>query len=250
MLATCHAAGGQHRVDVAGVGSFHFDALVATVTAHARASVPRAAIQEAYDRSVLPIVLQARGTEVLHASAVQLGGVVAFCGVSGIGKSTLAFALSRRGHPLWADDALAVGLRGASAVAFPLPFEMRLRPHAAEFFGLERPTADTGAGSVPGSPDRSAAPLAAVCVLSRREADLGDDHGVRIERLRAPAIPALLAQAYCFSLEDPDLKRRLVERYMTLAARVPVFALQFRPRFELLPRILDQVERLVARGSA
>ena len=249
MLATCHTTGGQYRVDVAGVGSFHFDALAATVTAHPRGSIPWNVIQEAYDRSVLPIVLQARETEVLHASAVRLRGVVAFCGVSGTGKSTLAFALSRRGHPLWADDAVAVGFRDSSVVAFPLPFELHLRPRAAQFFGPVRPTA--GAGSLAGPADRSAAPLAAVCVLSRCEEDLDDDHGVRIEQLRASeAIPALLAQAYCFSLEDLDRKRRMVERYMLLAARVPVFALRFRPRFELLPRVLDQVERLFARGPA
>lgn len=244
-LASCHAVGGQRRVDVAGVGCFHFDGLAETVTAYPRTSVPSAVIRETYDRSVLPIVLQARGTEVLHASAVRAGRIVAFCGASGIGKSTLAFALSRRGHQLWADDALAIGLRGPSAVAFPLPFEMRLRLSAATFFGLERPTAAAISVSVPRDPgDQSAVPLAALFVLSRREEEL-DDRSVRIERLRPPAaLPALLAHAYCFSLEDPDLKRRMVERYMALAARVPVFALRFRPGFELLSRVLDQVERV------
>jgi len=242
MLATCHTIDGQHRVDVAGVGSFHFDALAATVTAHPRASIPCAVIQETYDRSVLPIVLQARETEVLHASAVRLRGVVAFCGASGIGKSTLAFALSRRGHPLWADDAVAVGFPDSAAVAFPMSFEIRLRARAAAFFRVGRLPA---AASLPGPPDGSAAPLGAVCVLSRGEENAHDDRGVCLERLGpSEALPALLAHAYCFSLEDTDRKRRMVERYMLLAARVPVFALRFQPRFELLPRILDEVERL------
>jgi hypothetical protein len=250
MLASCHAVGGQHRVEMAGVGRFHFDALADTVTAHPRTGVPCALVEEAYYRSVLPIVLQARGTEVLHASAVRAGGVVAFCGASGVGKSTLAFALSRRGHQLWSDDALAIGLRGPSAVAFPLPFEMRLRPRAAAFFGLERLTAAAGSFRAPWDPgDQSAAPLAALFVLSRLEEE-PDDRRVSIERLRPPAaLPALLAQAYCFSLEDTALKRRMVEAYVALAARVPVFTLRFQPRFESLPRVLDQVERVV-RASA
>jgi hypothetical protein len=72
---------------------------------------------------------------------------------------------------------------------------------------------------------------------------------VRIERLRpSAALPALLAHAYCFSLEDPGLKRAMVQHYIELAARVPVFALRFQPRFELLPLILDEIER-IARGS-
>lgn len=249
-LASCHADGGQRRVDVAGVGSFHFDALAETVTAHPQTAIPLAVIVETYYRSVLPVVLQARGTEVLHASAVRAGGVVAFCGASGTGKSTLAFALSRRGHQLWADDALAIGLRGPSAVAFPLPCEIRLRPRAVAFFGLARQTAAAVSVAVPREPaDRNPAPLAAVLVLSRRE-EAADDRSVCIERLRpTAALPALLAHAYCFSLEDPDLKRRMVERYMALAARVPVFALRFRPGFEWISRVLDQVER-VARASA
>ena len=41
----------------------------------------------------------------------------------------------------------------------------------------------------------------------------------------------------------------MVQHYMELAARVPVFALWFRPGLELLPLILDEIEQ-VARGSA
>jgi hypothetical protein len=248
-LASCHSVDGRRRVDVVGVGSFRFGALADTVTAHPWTSVPAKVIEETYYRSVLPVVLQARGTEVLHASAVHAGGVVAICGASGTGKSTLAFALSRRGHRLWADDALAIGLRGPSPVAFPVPFEIRLRPRAVTFFGLGRQTAVAASAPGPREPaDQSEAPLAAVLVLSRYD-EKARDRSVQVERLRpTAALTALLAHAYCFSLEDPDLKRRMVERYMALAARVPVFALRFRPGFELLPGVLDQVE-WVARTS-
>jgi len=152
--------------------------------------------------------------------------------------------LSRRGHQLWADDALAIGLRGPSAVAFPLPFEMRLRLSAATFFGLERPTAAAISVSVPRDPgDQSAVPLAALFVLSRREEEL-DDRSVRIERLRPPAaLPALLAHAYCFSLEDPDPKRPMVRHYMVMEAPNPTLALRLGEASNLLSRVLDQVER-------
>lgn len=242
-LASCDVVNGQRRVDVEGVGRFHFDIRSDTVTAYACSGVPPASVEETYNRSVLPIVLQARGTEVLHASAVCAGGVLAFCGDSGAGKSTIAFALSRRGHQLCADDALAIGARGASAVAFPLPFEMRLRPRAAAFFGTEA-TAD-GVISFTTLDDRrqqSELPLAALFVLGRCEADPGP-FGACVERLRpSAAVPALLAHAYCFSLEDLDLKRAMVAHYVGLAARVPVFALRFRPGLEVLPPMLDRIE--------
>lgn len=54
---------------------------------------------------LLGVALAQRGRLVLHASTVAIDGVaVAFVGPSGRGKSTLAAALARRGHPLIADD--------------------------------------------------------------------------------------------------------------------------------------------------
>ena len=249
-LASCYTLDGQRRVDVPGVASFRFGAPPESVTAYPLASVRPEVIEDTFRRSVLPIVLQACGTEVLHASAVHAGGVVALCGVSRTGKSTIAFALSQRGHRLWADDAVAIDLSGPAVVALPLPFEMRLRPRAAAFFGVEARAA--GAASL-GRPadqaDQGPVPLAALCVLSRGEEERRGC-GVRIDRLRPPAaLPALLGHAYCFSLEDAGLKRAMVQHYMELAARVPVFALRFRPGLELLPLILDAIEE-VARGSA
>jgi hypothetical protein len=247
MLASCYALDGQRRVDVPGVAGFSFGAPSESVTAYPLTSVRPEVIEETYCRWVLPMVLQACGTEVLHASAVQTGGVVALCGTSGVGKSTIAFAMSRRGHRLWADDAVAIDLSGPSVVALPLPFEMRLRPRAAAFFGVEPQTA--GAASAGAMDQAGPAPLTALCVLSRGEEERrGCD--VRIERLRpSAALPALLAHAYCFSLEDRGLKRAMVLHYMDLAARVPVFALRFQPGLELLSLILDAIEQ-VARDSA
>ena len=122
MLASCYALDGQRRVDVPGVAGFSFGAPSESVTAYPLTSVRPEVIEETYCRWVLPMVLQACGTEVLHASAVQTGGVVALCGTSGVGKSTIAFAMSRRGHRIWADDAVAIDLSGQSLVALPLPF--------------------------------------------------------------------------------------------------------------------------------
>jgi hypothetical protein len=58
---------------------------------------------------VAPHVLLLRGTVVLHASAVQeAAGVLAFCGSSGQGKTTLARALAAAGRELVAEDLLIV----------------------------------------------------------------------------------------------------------------------------------------------
>src|SRR6185436_17962029 len=60
-------------------------------------------------RSVTGAVLQQRGLLPLHASALLLGaGAIALLGPSRAGKSTLAAALARRGHPVLADDVVPV----------------------------------------------------------------------------------------------------------------------------------------------
>src|SRR5262245_16086802 len=52
-------------------------------------------VAEGFERFALPMLLQQRGIESLHASAVAgSAGVVALCGVAGTGKSSLAAGLA------------------------------------------------------------------------------------------------------------------------------------------------------------
>jgi hypothetical protein len=59
--------------------------------------------------SVFGALLHQRGVLPLHASAILANGkAVLFCGVSGVGKSTLAGAFFKRGYPVLADDICAL----------------------------------------------------------------------------------------------------------------------------------------------
>ena len=59
--------------------------------------------------AAMGVLLYQRGLTVLHASAVAIdGGVVAFLGEKGAGKSAIAAALYARGHRFITDDLLAV----------------------------------------------------------------------------------------------------------------------------------------------
>ena len=86
---------------------------------------------------ILPNVSITNGREALHASAVETPlGVVAVAAPSGMGKSTLASELVRRGWPLFADDVLTLS-PGAEAVnAHPASPHMNL---ASETAGAARP---------------------------------------------------------------------------------------------------------------
>lgn len=61
--------------------------------------------------SVFGALLQQRGYLVLHGACMVIDGKgILLTGRSGVGKSTLAAALNRRGHPLLTDDVCAVHL--------------------------------------------------------------------------------------------------------------------------------------------
>jgi hypothetical protein len=81
----------------------------------------------------LGILLHQRGLLVLHASVVNVRGqVIGFMGEKGWGKSTTAAALNARGHPLVADDILAISFGpGGIPMVQPGPPHFKLWPEAA-----------------------------------------------------------------------------------------------------------------------
>lgn len=84
---------------------------------------------------VLGILLQQRGLLVLHGSAVSFnGGVAAFLGNSGWGKSTMAGALAKRGHPVVTDDIVGV-LIGDRALTVPGLPRLKLKQETAAALG-------------------------------------------------------------------------------------------------------------------
>ena len=76
-----------------------------------------------------PIVLQALGWQALHAGAALTSeGALLFCGRSGAGKSTTAYALGQMGWTQVADDQVVWQLHDGRPKVQPLPFKPRLRP--------------------------------------------------------------------------------------------------------------------------
>ena len=229
-----------------GSVSFRFRRHADEVLAVAQTSLKQDVIHDAYRRQALPMILQVRGHEVLHASAVTMTqGVVALCGESQVGKSTLAYGLHRRGYPLCADDAIGFQTTGQRVQALPFPFRIRLRPEAATFFDCDR-----AAASFP--PDHSNVPFdgddlpafAALGVLTRFDG-LPDGRSVEVRRLAsARTLAALLPHAYCFSLHDGERKRHMMEQYLQMCARLPVFSIRFQPGLDKLATVLDAIELL------
>lgn len=216
---------------VPGVGTFRFAGGEERVWAYPEDGASDALVEETFRRAVLPLALQARGVQVLHASAVAgRRGVVALAAVSATGKSTTAFALSGRGYPLWADDALAFEVRDGSVAALPLPFSLRLRPESVRHFEWD------GRAEV-STPEPAA--LCAVAILERSAQE------PVLERLGPDALPLLVDHAYVFDADREADKRAMVEQYMELISTVPVYRVRLTPGLDSLPHVLDELEREV-----
>jgi hypothetical protein len=232
VVALGQTIGDEHWVHVPGRGAYSFRRKAGGVTAVPEPGTEGHLVEDTFRRIILPLALQAQGHEVLHASAVRTpAGVVALCAVAGTGKSTLACALSRRGHRLWADDAVCLEFAERSVHVRPLPFTLRLRPASAAFFGG---APRQGAVRVPDE----TVPLAAIFVLERAESGPPE-----VERLPATsAFRDVLTHAYCFDINDRARNEAMVQHYLELVDRVPVFGVRFSDGLDRLDNTLDAIE--------
>jgi len=232
VVALGHTVDGMHWMHWPGLASFAFGARHGRVIAYPTRSVGRRTVRDVYQRSVLPVALQALGAEALHASAVHTRlGVVGFFASSETGKSTLAFELSKRGHAHWSDDSLVFDRSCASATVIRLPFRVRVR----------------GSSGTPRPPTSTLPPRAAVGALFLLErAQLVGREPVRIEPLAAgEALSALLTHAHCFDVHSAGRRTRMIQFFLDLAANVPMRRLRFRPSLSELPIVANAVERAI-----
>lgn len=109
------------------------------IVADPRPGLPESVLRLFILGTTWAMLLHQRGeTAVLHASVVSVGGrAVVFVGDKGAGKSTTATTFHARGHPLLADDIVAVDLRGREPQVWPgFPF-VRLWPDSVMSLGQE-----------------------------------------------------------------------------------------------------------------
>ena len=247
--ALSHTTGQEHWLHVLGIASFNLDLDTNTVTAVPHPGVKPAAIVDEFQRTVWPTMLQLKGREVLHGSAVRTpGGVVAFCALSETGKSTLAYALDKRGYSLFADDAVVFEVTPDSIEAHALPFQVRLRSASALHFGYVQAQLVAGRVRCKGRQEEGSLPLRAICLLEQLPSP--PEGRVVVTEALAPteALVGVLEHALYFSLQDRQRKRHMMQQYFSLALRVPIFRVRFQRGLALLPLILDALEQDILRS--
>jgi hypothetical protein len=179
---------------------------------------------------VLGFVLRLRGITCLHASAVAVGDrAIALMGPANAGKSTTAAAFCRMGHPILADDIVALSERDEILQVQPAYPQLRLWPESvALLYGVAdalprlTPTWDKRVLDLTRNGcrfQRQPLPLAAVYVLAERF----PDEEPRIEGLRGrDNLLTLLANTYVGYLLDAAMRGREFESLGRLMSSVPV----------------------------
>lgn len=158
--------------------------------------------------SVMGVLAHEHGFLPLHASAVSIDGAcVLLAGSSGVGKSTMAAALHRRGHPVVADDICAISLGpGGDPLLQPGYRHLKLWGDALEHVGRElgehrriRPGTDKYSVILPGGALPDPFPVSRIFVLTPEMVRLDEEVEVRPLRGRAK-VAALLRETYRFRL--------------------------------------------------
>lgn len=201
---------------------------------------------------VLSYWLERRGLPTLHASAVDAGGqAVAFLSSQGGGKTGLAAALMRAGHPLLTDDILPIEERDGIFLGRPGYPQMRMWPDEAGYFlgafedldrvhpALSKRRVPVGSGRF-GTFHGSPLPLARLYLPERRE---GGSIEIR-EVSPRDAFIELVRHSFSPNLvEAAGLQAGRTEIFARLVTKVPVRRLLYPSGFEHLEQVAETILR-------
>lgn len=209
--------------------------------------VSEATIDHLLLNQVLPLALSKRGKMVFHGSAVEgPNGAIAFLGVSGRGKSTLAASLTVNGHRFLTDDGLVLEYVDDRYMVQPSHPSLRLwEDSQTQLLGEGADVAPRI--DYPSKARLLAGPTLGHCAepqVMRAAYFLGDGSAteIEIERLtEAESVVAWAAQSFLIDLEDRSLMKSHFHRIAALANTRPCYRLDYPRRYEDLSRVIRAV---------
>ena len=240
-----------YRLHFTDIADFLVDPAGRRVSCVAPPDTPTETIRHLFLDQVIPPLLNLRGAEALHASAIATAhGACAFIGMSGQGKSTLASAFHVIGHPILCDDCLVLKDDPDSILVQPAYPGLRLWDDSrGEFFGNRRSTlpvshynhkrrVSTHASSAVNS---DFLPLRRIYSLLRSEAS-GASMRPEIEPLSIrDALVELLSYTFRLDLSDRSMILRQMYVLERVAREIPVRRLHLPDDLGLLPEVRELI---------
>jgi len=204
---------------------------------------------------VLPLVLNLKGREALHATAILTPhGVCAFVGPTGAGKSTLAASFLRAGYPVLSDDCLVLEEDDGHILAIPAYPGLRLWADTLDALGenlsLSQPVAHYTSkkrlvldSHLTDFPKRSY-PLVRIYSLVRSDVNEGkiSHSSTVIERLsRRDGFMELVQFTFRFDITNREMLLRQFGALERLVSHVPVRRLQVPNAISSLPAVCEAI---------
>lgn len=199
---------------------------------------------------VLPLVLNLRGRDALHATAVVTPhGVCAFAGMAGTGKSTLAASFALAGCPVLSDNCLVIEEQGGRLAAVPAYPGLRLwndtcaalaprtaaRSRVAHYTDKQRLVWQEQATNFPLTP----LPLRRIYLVTRLTDEAWTDLVTPCIELcpQRQAFMALLEQTFRLDVTDAAMLVRQLHWLERIVTRIPVHRLYIPNDFAALPAV-------------
>jgi len=251
---SCARVSQGYLLTYAGFAEFLLDSTGGRVTCNqVENGVTDATIRHLVLDQVFPMVLNLRGCEAIHATAIATDqGVCAFSGPTGSGKSTLAASFFLAGFRALGDDCLPLIYHNGGICVLPGYPGMRLWSDSIEALSLDLATSAPiasyttkrrilGAETANGFP-RQPLPLKRVYRLIRGEEGNPQITKPAIEQVGwRDAIVELVSSSFPLDVTDREMLLRHFRFMEKTASTVPVRRLRIPYNLEALPAVRQAV---------
>jgi hypothetical protein len=245
---------GGYLLRFSGLADFELRPDARQIHGYRAATTPAHTFNHLLLDQVLPLAVPGASRLSLHASVVDVDGeAVAFLGATRQGKSTLAAALARRGHPVISDDCCVLRRTAAGFDVYSTYAGLRLFPETVRrvFGEPERPPAEVahystkqrivpdGAG---GSFSPRRLPLGAFYAIGPRDTSSASAAAVRITpRTSRESVFDIIGVTFVLDVEDGGRAREGFELAVQAASQYPVRVLSMPWDLGALDAVADAI---------
>jgi len=235
-----------------GLGDFYISSSIKEIVIMPRPGIPLETIQHLLLDQVIPLIINLKGGEVLHASAVLTPqGLIAFIGPTGSGKSTTAGIFLQDGNALLTDDCLALIEKDGNIYGVPAYPGLRLWDDAMKYLFKNNGTYESVAHYTQKLKMNIERELGRYCsepMVLRRLYDIADSSEVKkkgdimIERISLrDSFMTLIRCAFRLDITDRNMLTHQFHFLERVASKISVRRLIFPRNFDILPSVRETI---------